>query len=177
MGQYHILVNLSRKEFVTPGGLGLGAKQAEHSERLGPVIYYLTMVPESRGGGDLMPNNPSEYVFVGRWLGDRIAIVGDYSIDEDLPSFPNFGDVYKLCMEKMNPMYDCYGMKHKSKPRDSDNVWRDITSDLAIELESMLGETIIPLDHPTLWPDGMRKSTQLVEMQKNAKKIMKEQNP
>lgn len=166
MGQYHILVNLSKKQFVTPSGLGFGAKQVEHVDAMGPVLYYLTMVPERRGGGDLLEGD-CNYVFIGSWLGDKIAVVGDYSLNEDLPDYPDFGEVYRLCSEKLNPMYDCFGMRTAKKYPN--NPWRDITSDLAIELEEVTGKKIIPYDHPTLWPDGQRKPESMVQNLKNYK--------
>jgi hypothetical protein len=80
MGQYMKLVNLTKKEVVNPHALHCGAKQVENIDVLGKVMYALCVYHESRGGGDLeeMEN------FVGRWHGDRIAIVGDYAEDDDI---------------------------------------------------------------------------------------------
>ena len=92
MGQYHVLVNLDKKEVVTPHGLGLGLKQWEHigvEGSLPDAMYVLTMTSPARGGGDLPETGIS-----GRWAGDRVLIVGDYTEDSDLPSYPNFGKVY-----------------------------------------------------------------------------------
>jgi len=92
MGQYHVLVNLDKKEVVTPHGLGLGLKQWEHIGTEGSLpdaMYVLTMTSPARGGGDLPETGIS-----GRWAGDRVLIVGDYTEDSDLPSYPNFGKVY-----------------------------------------------------------------------------------
>lgn len=173
MGQYHILVNLTKKQFVSPGGLGRGAKQVEHIDRMGEAMYFLTCVPVRRGGGDVIQGDHN-LVFIGSWMGDRVAVVGDYSVDEDLPNYPGFGKIYKECMAQINPMYDCYGMRQKSK--DPNNCWRDITADLVIELRYSVGKVWIPQDHPTLWSDGERKPDHIIESAKNMKKLMMEKN-
>lgn len=179
MGQYHILVNLTRKEFVTPSGFGYGLKQAEHFSGFGRVLYALTMVPKARGGGDIFPDDieqlNQEYVFLGRWLGNKVAVVGDYSCDSDLPEFPNFGSVFKQCTSNENPLYNSFGTGIKNSKRNG--VWMDITADLALEMEYLLGEKIIPYDHPTLWPDGKSKPPSLTSQMKSAKQFMLNRNP
>ena len=63
MGQYHVLVNLDKKEVVTPHGLGLGLKQWEHlgefNGTLADAMYILMMTSPSRGGGDFPSTNIS----------------------------------------------------------------------------------------------------------------------
>jgi hypothetical protein len=172
MGQYHILVNLTKKQFVCPGGLGRGLKQVEHIDRVGQAMYILTMVPEGRGGGDILLEGGQNLTFIGSWLGDKIAIVGDYTVDKDLPTFPNFGSIYRECSAQSNPIYDCWGMRRKSK--DPNNVWRDITADLVVEMREYAGIDWIPMDHPTLWPDGERKPEEMVERARKAKELMKD---
>lgn len=170
MGQYHIVANLTKKQFVNPSGLGLGVKQAEHffgERNIGQAIYLLTCVPERRGGGDIIVG---DFKFIGSWLGDRIAVVGDYSVDEDLPSYPGFGNVYRECSDRLDLMYDCCGI---GKTKDLDNPWRDITADLAIEMSECLEVEIIPQDHPTLWPDGCEKPQHMIEQAKKTKLAMR----
>ena len=93
MGQYHVLVNLDKKEIVTPHGLGLGLKQYEHigefNGTLADAMYILMMTSPSRGGGDFPSTNISS-----RWVGDRVLILGDYTQDSDVPSIPNAGLLY-----------------------------------------------------------------------------------
>lgn len=89
MGQYHILVNVDKREWVDPWGIALGSKQWEHQSEarwplygsLSDAMYILTMTSPARGGGDMPPSDIS-----GRWAGDRVMIVGDYTEDEDLPA-------------------------------------------------------------------------------------------
>ena len=105
MGQYHKLVNLDKQEYVEPYGLGLGAKQYEQvggfDGSLADAQYILTMTSPARGGGDFPPTDIS-----ARWAGDRVVIVGDYSVDEDLPSFPDFGKVYGQATEGSMEWHD-----------------------------------------------------------------------
>ena len=93
MGQYHKLVNLDNKEVVHPYNLGLGAKQYEHTGENGSLsdaLYLLVMTSPARGGGDW----ESFPELSGRWVGDRVVVLGDYTDDSDLNTYPNFGQVY-----------------------------------------------------------------------------------
>lgn len=93
MGQYHHLVNVDKKEVVNPHGLGLGLKQWEHlgdfDGTLADAMYILMMTSPARGGGDLPQTDIS-----GRWTGDRVLVLGDYTEDSDVPSIPNVGLLY-----------------------------------------------------------------------------------
>lgn len=93
MGQYHILVNYDKKEVVEPYEIGLGAKQVEQlgafKGTLADAMYLLVMTSPARGGGDLPMTCVS-----GRWAGDRVMVVGDYTEDSDVPSIPNVSKLY-----------------------------------------------------------------------------------
>ena len=93
MGQYHVLVNYDKKEYVSPYGIGLGAKQVEQlgafKGTIADAMYLLVMTSPARGGGDL-PRTPIS----GAWAGDRVMIVGDYTQDDDVPSIPNASQIY-----------------------------------------------------------------------------------
>lgn len=93
MGQYWKPVNLDKREFIDPHRLGCGLKlweQIANPEVGRALVILLAVMPERRGGGDLQ-SNP----FIGRWAGDRVVLVGDYSVDEDMPDSPiPFGSVY-----------------------------------------------------------------------------------
>tara|TARA_X000001388_G_C2142543_1_gene89243 strand:- start:41 stop:493 length:453 start_codon:yes stop_codon:yes gene_type:complete len=83
MGQYHKLINITKKEFVVGYDIGILAK---HYEQIGfegsmaDVLYCLMIAQgnDNRGGGDV-----SGHKFIGRWAGDHVAIVGDYYTEED----------------------------------------------------------------------------------------------
>lgn len=98
MGQYHILVNVDKAEYLDPFSIGLGSKQWEHQSEarwplygsLSDAMYILTMTSPNRGGGDM----PSHHDVSGRWAGDRVMVVGDYTVDEDLPAHFMAGNLY-----------------------------------------------------------------------------------
>jgi hypothetical protein len=87
MGQYHLLVNSDKKEFVNPRDLGFGAKQLEHCGFLGdlPLVqYWLTTASPDRGFGDFKLTAENQDV-LGRWRGDRVFVLGDYTEAGDVP--------------------------------------------------------------------------------------------
>jgi len=99
MGQYHKLVNVDKAEYLDPHSIGLGVKQWEHQSdarfpmfgSLSDAMYILTMTSPARGGGDMPASEIS-----GRWAGDRVMVVGDYTEDEDLPAHFAAGQLYGL---------------------------------------------------------------------------------
>lgn len=97
MGQYHILVNIDKQERVDPHGLGLGAKQYEQvggfDGSLADAMYVLAMTSPAEGGGDFPMTNIS-----GRWVGDRILIVGDYTAKDAIPGFEGANSLYELAL-------------------------------------------------------------------------------
>lgn len=98
MGQYHKLVNLDKQEFVDPHGLGLGSKQYEHTGfdgSLADAMYVLTMTSPAEGGGDFPMTEMS-----GRWVGDRVLIVGDYTKPNAIPGYENSETLYALARDK-----------------------------------------------------------------------------
>ena len=115
MGQYWIPVNLDKKEYIDPHKLGTGLKLWEHLANHpgtgAALIVLMAAMPEPRGGGDFdmdenwhgpertipphnispgpMPENYSSIAkrTIGRWAGDRIALIGDYADSTDLTGF------------------------------------------------------------------------------------------
>ena len=86
MGQYHKLINTTKKEYVVGYDIGILAK---HYEQIGfegsmaDVLYCLMIAQgdDRRGGGDV-----SGHKLIGHWTGNNVAIVGDY-YDEDTDKF------------------------------------------------------------------------------------------
>jgi len=127
MGQYWIPVNLDKKEFIDPHVLGSGLKLweqlASHPSVGAALVILCAAMPEPRGGGDFdLDANwhgpertfpefnaspgpmPKDYTAIsaqtiGRWAGDRIALVGDYAVDGDLPSEFEASSIYRKCRE------------------------------------------------------------------------------
>lgn len=116
MGQYHKLVNLDKKEFVNPYDLGFGAKQYEQTgveASIPDAIYLLVMSSPNRGGGDWPLTDVS-----GRWCGDRVVVLGDYTEDSDIPNYPNASKIYR-------------------EVSDDDTEWTDITAQVRTAFEQV----------------------------------------
>ena len=78
MGQYYKIVNVKKKQYITPHTFGDGAKLMEFSMSANGVLAGLAILladGNGRGGGDLN----SENEIVGSWAGDNIVIAGDYA--------------------------------------------------------------------------------------------------
>lgn len=101
MGQYHYPVNLTKKEFFSPHKLGCGFKLVEQASwgapgGVGDALILLCAASSGRGGGDFADDAES-LKYVGRWAGDRIALVGDYAEDGDLPAEFKASTIYERC--------------------------------------------------------------------------------
>jgi len=78
MGQYYKIVNIKKKQYITPHTFGDGAKLMEFSMSASGVLAGLAILladGNGRGGGDLNSTND----IVGSWAGDNIVIAGDYA--------------------------------------------------------------------------------------------------
>jgi hypothetical protein len=129
MGQYHIPVNLSKKEFINPHRLGDGLKLWEQGASQGGTLcalHALLAVSNGRGGGDYIDGHQD---FIGRWGGDRIAIIGDYAEANDLDATDYAESIYTSTSYASYP--DDYSAEDVEKlERSSGTGWVDI-SDLA----------------------------------------------
>ena len=83
MGQYFLIVNTEKEEYLHPHKFGNGLKLAEvigggESGALSGLALLLRQSQET-GVGD-WPDFPvlDEQPYLGRWAGDTITIVGDY---------------------------------------------------------------------------------------------------
>ncbi len=78
MGQYYKIVNIKKKQYISPLTFGDGSKLMEFSMSANGVLAGLAILlsdGNGRGGGDLNSNNS----IVGSWSGDNIVIAGDYA--------------------------------------------------------------------------------------------------
>lgn len=158
MGQYWRVVNLDRREFINPYTLGAGAKLWEQlANAPGPgaaLIILCAAMPEPRGGGDLdMDANwhgpervdmtgpgkmPEKYPAIakrtiGRWAGDRIAIVGDYAENGDIQKAKR-----KVTDAPVSKIYElCHSARDVEKPPKG--AFIDISADVARVIEHELG--------------------------------------
>ena len=127
MGQYHLVVNLDKKEYLHPHHLGDGFKLMEFGNNACGTMTGLAIllaVSNGRGGGDLHASNLlSVQDRIGSWGGDRIAIVGDYAEDTDLDASWEASKIFRLCL---------------------DGVYKDISSEIRqlIEADGMYTFTV-----------------------------------
>lgn len=101
MGQYHIPVNLDKREYIHPHKLGDGLKLLEQAFSANGTAGALVLLlaasngDDGRGGGDFY--SPDFTDVIGRWAGDRIALVGDYAEADDLDPEHRAEMIYDLC--------------------------------------------------------------------------------
>jgi hypothetical protein len=97
MGQYYVIANLDKREFLDPHTFGNGVKLMEFGMDGRSTLTGLAVLLASsngQGGGDLHLPPGSAYEDVpGRWAGDRVVIAGDY---DDIEGSPGKG-VYDRC--------------------------------------------------------------------------------
>ncbi len=78
MGQYYLVVNIDKKQFLDPHCCGDGLKLLEFGCSAHGTLTALAILladGNGRGGGDLRSTNP----IIGTWAGDRIVVAGDYA--------------------------------------------------------------------------------------------------
>lgn len=172
MGQYWYVVNIDKKEYVHPHKLGTGLKLweqlANHPGTGAALLVLCAAMPKARGGGDFdlsenwhdperkFPEHgitpgpmPEEYPEVakrtiGRWAGDRIALIGDYAEAEDLPKSETPANaIYGLCQDAESWKEHLDWLK-KQKPEEYENQkyfqpWKDVSMDVARVIEHELG--------------------------------------
>lgn len=91
MGQYHMPVNIDKREYLNPHLFGNGLKMLEWGTGGGTVagLTVLLACSHNRGGGDLHGDVGD---IGGRWAGDRIIVLGDYTE----PGDPGTDSLYEM---------------------------------------------------------------------------------
>lgn len=94
MGQYFLVTNLDRLEFIHPHRVGSGLKLWEIcANNVSRLLPFLLRQSSEDGGGDYRGAHESAYA--GRWAGDRIVVIGDYDdsglYDEVLTTYKEIG--------------------------------------------------------------------------------------
>lgn len=130
MGQYHKAINLDRLEYLNPSAFGDGDKLTEFAFSAGGMMSALAALlaaSSGRGFGDLHSRSAAregvrgqdewlaecgytaelvDELMLGRWAGERIAIVGDYADKSDLDDWgytPELVDDGKLELSAGGP--------------------------------------------------------------------------
>jgi len=100
MGQYYVLVNLTKKEIVCPWCIGGFAKLWEWCvNKQAGILPFLLRKSSEGGGGDIK----KEYETAGRWAGDNVVLIGDY--DESglfEEAFENYRNISGILVEEYN---------------------------------------------------------------------------
>lgn len=107
MGQYHYLVNLTKKQFVHPHQIGNGLKLREQvgwEASTSTALVMLLAASNGRGGGDFNGCNTKTNRLIGSWAGDRVAFIGDYAERHDIQGF-NAPAIYNAIADDDNPRY------------------------------------------------------------------------
>jgi hypothetical protein len=127
MGQYHVVVNHDKKEYIHPHKFGSGLKLGEFGSegRIGFALVFLLAEDDGGGGGDF--HSDGEYC--GHWAGDRIAIVGDYGsqIGDAVDSEGYPINCYRLCSDEIND----YGLP------DHLVAYNDISDDVIHDIQAL----------------------------------------
>jgi len=161
MGQYWKAVNLDKKEYLNPHKLGCGLKLVEqvwNSPGTGTALIILcAAMPERRGGGDLdlsenwhgpertfpehnmgpgpMPEGYQTIAHrtIGRWAGDRIALIGDYAEDGDLAPEHEASTIYGRCGTEFLDITDdvCKVIEHECNGSFTGTGWREFKRNAA----------------------------------------------
>lgn len=96
MGQYFVIANLEKREYLDPWKMESGAKAWEQAMNLpSKALLVLLGTGMGRGGGDFrIGSMPDGSPVNGRWSGDSIVMVGDYAADSDNPEILGYGGLY-----------------------------------------------------------------------------------
>ena len=83
MGQYYMIVNPVKKQYICPHKFGSGLKLMEFSnDTHGPLQALAVLLSNGNGGGggDLGTDGltPEEEALIGSWAGDPVIVAGDY---------------------------------------------------------------------------------------------------
>jgi len=122
LGQYFVIANLDKKEFVNPHVLGCGLKLMEQvGVEFGTGSVLLLLL-----SSDSREAYPSKDPIVGSWCGDRIVVAGDY----------NYPHVYAGCcpLEEREEL-----MSEENRfPLTEDDFFTDISLKIAKVIEEVL---------------------------------------
>lgn len=98
MGQYYLIANLDKREYLKPHDFDEGAKLLEFVYSEGSIMTGLGLLLaqcDSSGGGDARP-----HPLLGSWAKDRITVVGDYWDQEEQSTLGKHETLYELIKEE-----------------------------------------------------------------------------
>jgi len=95
MGQYYLIANLDKEEYLHPHTFNDGLKFLEFSLSSSGTLTALSLLLVAGYGQGI--GEHAEHIVVGRWAGDRIAVVGDYydpALTDKMPTFEYIRECY-----------------------------------------------------------------------------------
>lgn len=98
MGQYYLVVNVDKGEYLNPHRFGDGLKLLEFGSSASGTMTGLAVLladGNNRGGGDLR----TDHTIVGSWAGDRIVVAGDYADPWKFIPEHDMDELYSSCLE------------------------------------------------------------------------------
>ena len=113
MGQYFLIVNLDKKEYLHPHKLDCGLKLWEICANSCLNVLGLLLRKSDEGGrGDIQ----KEYKSAGRWAEDRLVVIGDYD-ESNLYEKANheFTEITDDIKEEWNDFIELFELKIKNK--------------------------------------------------------------
>ncbi len=95
MGQYYVIANVDKKEYISPHDFNSFSKLTEFASPVSPetvtsALCILLADGNGRGGGDLESDNP----IIGSWKYNRVVVAGDYA--DPNPEFSAEKNIYDL---------------------------------------------------------------------------------
>lgn len=116
MGQYHMVYNKDKKEFIHGYDIDNGLKLMEQvgwKKSTSTALFLLLANSNGRGGGDA-----NKHPMIGRWAGDRVVIQGNYAeptdqgyiTDEELNEYVNISvEVFDMLKEVFDMLKKEFG--------------------------------------------------------------------
>jgi len=126
MGQYHYIVNITKKQYINPHKIGSGLKLLEQvgwEASPSTALFILLACSNGRGGGDV-----GGHPLVGSWAGDKIAVIGDYCESGDIPGH-DAPAIYEAIMGRGDRLIDMA----------EGEVWTDVSAQLRDMMAAAVG--------------------------------------
>lgn len=114
MGQYYLVVNLDKKQYLDPGKCWDGRKLLEFGCSAKGTLNALAILladGNNRGCGDLHSDDP----LIGSWAGDRIVIAGDYADEGKFTDDPS-RNLYDVAEEEFEDV-SCQVLRAMAEPQ------------------------------------------------------------
>lgn len=157
-------VNLDKREFLSPHKFGEGLKLGEQgytSVGIQRALQFLMAVSDGRGGGDWNIAENGFQNIAGRWAGDRLAIIGDYTESDDDLGLIDIDPavIYTLCVDSPEDLeetirstresiaeyegkdepYYVEGWRKQLEALESGLVFTDISEEVRAAVEAICG--------------------------------------